>query len=346
MDHCQEAVDQLRIELPIPLTGDFRDGIGDRPGRFVRALLGQRVEHVGHSHDPAGQRDGIALQPLVPFAVPVLMVAERNLFCHPQQAEAASREDPRADRRVRLDERELCFGELPELQQDRVGDSDLADVVQGRRTTDQGHCCVGQPDLPRDQGGHAAHAFRVLSRVVVAELRGTCQAFDDLDLRRFELAGPLADLRLEHLVLALDLKIQEARFEQRADPEQDLVAVERFVDEVLGAARQRLSTDLGRHVARQHQDWQIARFGKLVQTVEHFQTVHVRHVQVQQDQIGAEPHVEVGCLAGIVGALDPREPAPLEEPAQHVHVRDFVVHDEDPRVPEGPRDHHRRLRFT
>ena len=55
----------------------------------------------------------------------------------------AAREDARADRRVRLDECELFVGELAQLQQHRVRDADLADVVQRRRAADQGHLTVG-----------------------------------------------------------------------------------------------------------------------------------------------------------------------------------------------------------
>ena len=119
-------------------------------------------------------------------------------------------------------------------------------------------CASGSPSCLRQQRRHLADPLGVLAGVVVAELRGARQPLDDLDLRRLELARPLAHLRFEHLVLALDLEVEEARLEQRPDPQQDLVGVERLVDEVLGAARQRLAPRFRRHVAGQHQDRQVA----------------------------------------------------------------------------------------
>ena len=154
-----------------------------------------------------------------------------------------------------------------------------------RRISDT--CASGSPISWRQQRRHLADALGVLPGVVVAELRRARQPLDDLDLRRLELARALAHLGFEHLVLTLDLQIEEPRLEQRADPQQHFVGVERLVDEVLRAARQRLAPRLRRHVAGQHQDRQVAGLGDLVELVHHLQAVHVRHVQVEQDQVGA-----------------------------------------------------------
>jgi hypothetical protein len=67
----------------------------------------------------------------------------------------------------------------------------------------------------------------VLPGVVVAELGRLREPLDDLELRPFELARPFADLRFEHLVLTLDLQVQEPRLQQGADAQQHLVGVER-----------------------------------------------------------------------------------------------------------------------
>ena len=55
IDHPQERIDDLGIELPQPLPVDFGDRLGDRPGGLVGPLLGERVEHVGDRDDPAGE---------------------------------------------------------------------------------------------------------------------------------------------------------------------------------------------------------------------------------------------------------------------------------------------------
>ena len=56
-DHAQERVDQRRIELASALALDFGNRFDDRPGRLVRPLLRQRVEHVGHGDDASRKRD-------------------------------------------------------------------------------------------------------------------------------------------------------------------------------------------------------------------------------------------------------------------------------------------------
>ena len=161
---------------------------------------------------------------------------------------------------------------------------------------------VGQPELLGQERRHLPDAVGVLAGVVVAELGGDRQPLDDLDLRLDQLARPLAHLGLEQLVLALDLDVEEARLEQRLDAQQQLVLLERLVDEVLGAARQRLAPRFRRQVARQDQDRQVRRLGDLVQLVHHLEPVHVRHVQVEQDEIGPVLDVERADLARVVGA--------------------------------------------
>ncbi len=103
----------------------------ERPGVLVRARREQRVEDVADGADPRGQRDLVSLQPLrVAASVPALVVAARDLLGHLDQLGLRAGENARADRRVRLHLLPLGGIELPRLQQDLVGDADLADVVQ------------------------------------------------------------------------------------------------------------------------------------------------------------------------------------------------------------------------
>ena len=81
-DHAQERVDDLGIELPGALPFDFGDGLGDRPGRLVRPLLRQRIEHVGHRDDAADERDLVA-DADDSRAVPALVMAEGDLLGQP-----------------------------------------------------------------------------------------------------------------------------------------------------------------------------------------------------------------------------------------------------------------------
>ncbi len=261
-------------------------------------------------------------------------MAEGNFLRHAQHAEAAPREDAGADRCVRLDLLELLDRELPQLQEDGVGDADLADVVQRGRAPDEQDLPVAQPEMPRQEGRHLPDALGVLPRLVVAELRRAGEPLDDLVLRRLEVARALPHLRLEDLVLALHLEVQEARLEQRADPQHHLVGVERLGDEVFRPAQERLLPRLRRQVARHHQHREEGALGNLAQAVEHLEAVHVRHVEVEQDQVGARVDVELHHLARVARALDPPEPLALEQAPQHEHVRRLVVDDQDARLLE------------
>ena len=62
--------------------------------------------------------------------------------------------------------------------------------------------CIETIERLREQRRHLTDALGVVAGVVVAELSRAGEPLDDLNLRRFELAGALAHLGLEHLVLA------------------------------------------------------------------------------------------------------------------------------------------------
>ena len=77
----------------------------------------------------AGQWDRIADGAFASAAVPALVMAERDLFGKPQEAEVAAREDARRSS-CGFSPRELFVRELSQLQQHRVRDTDLPDVVE------------------------------------------------------------------------------------------------------------------------------------------------------------------------------------------------------------------------
>ena len=145
----------------------------DAPGRLVRPRMGERVEDVGDRHDAPDDRDRVAGQAGgVAAAVPLLVVGQRDLLGHLEQRERAAGEHLRADRGVGLHLVELLDGQLAPLAQDRVGDRDLADVVQRRGEADQLDLGGGQPQVLGDGDRQVADAARVLAGVVVAELGG------------------------------------------------------------------------------------------------------------------------------------------------------------------------------
>ena len=171
------------------VVGDLPGGVVDRPLLLVRPLVDEDVEHVGDVHQPADQRDVLPRQARgVALAVPALVVGARDVLRGLEQRRAALGEDPRADRGVRLDDLELLVGEPVGLEQDRVRDRDLAQVVQRRGAADQVDLVVGQPHPPAQAGGHRAHALGVLPRVVVAVLGGEGEPPQRVETRRVDVA--------------------------------------------------------------------------------------------------------------------------------------------------------------
>src|SRR5262249_23175386 len=104
---AQERVDQGGAELFGTLAIQLSNGLRHGPGGLVGTLLSQRVEHVRDGHDASGQRNRIAGDPRVAFAVPAFVMIQGDLLGEPKDRKLAAREDPCPDGRVRLDQAEL-----------------------------------------------------------------------------------------------------------------------------------------------------------------------------------------------------------------------------------------------
>ena len=184
---------------------------------------------------------------------------------------------------------------------------------------------ASSPDEPAD-------AARVLAGVVVAILGGARQAVDDLDVRAGEGARPLLDRLLEPLLLALELGVELARDQQVADAQQRLDAVERLGQEVARAHRQRPLLDRRRVVGRDDQHRQVALDGEQrPQRLHHLEAVEVRHVQVEDDQVGPRDRHLADHLARVGQRGDVAAARGRQQPVEHPHVGRLVVDDEDPR---------------
>jgi hypothetical protein len=99
---------------------------------------------------------------------------------------------------VGLDDLELLVGEPARLEQDRVRDRDLADVVQRRRLAHEAHHVVADPDPGGQQRREVPDALRVLVRVVVAVLGGQRDPAQPVELRGLQLAPPGHRLSGDH----------------------------------------------------------------------------------------------------------------------------------------------------
>src|SRR5213083_1741451 len=97
-----------------------------------RLLHGERLEYIGDRDDASLDRYRLTGQPArITTSVPLLLVAQRNRRRHLEDGRGRSGHQPVPLLGVSLDDRTLLRRERPWLEQDRVRDGDLADVVQG-----------------------------------------------------------------------------------------------------------------------------------------------------------------------------------------------------------------------
>jgi hypothetical protein len=164
----------------------------------------EHVEDVGDGGDPGHRGDLLAGEAVgVARAVPALVVVADDPLGHLEQLGGGPAEHARAEQGVGLDHLVLLSGEPARLEQDGVGDRDLAEVVQRRRLPDEPHHPVAVTGAAREQRGQVADPLGVLVGVVVAVLRRQCQAPQALELGRVELAAARDRLGGDH---ALELR--------------------------------------------------------------------------------------------------------------------------------------------
>ena len=172
----------------------------------------------------------------------------------------------------------------------------------------------------------------MLAGVVVAILGGAGEPVDDLDVRAGERARPLLDGQLEPLLLALELRVELPGDEQVADPQQRLDAVERLGEEIARPHRQRPLLHRRRVVGGDDQHRQVALDGEQrPQRLHHLEAVEVRHVQVEDDQVGPRDRHLADDLARVGEGGDVAAARGGQQPIEHAHVGRLVVDDEDSR---------------
>ena len=180
----------------------------------------------------------------------------------------------------------LLVGEAIPLEQDLVGDRDLADVVQRACVAQQPAALLVEPHAPRDQLAHPRHPLGVMPGLRIAELGCVRELADRLCLGATQLqlgatqpgdgieelllgTTPLCQLHLEALVEA---RVVERDRRHPAEPveERDLLRVEagrvaaREADhpqDAFGSAKRRADDRADRHrpeplrVARRSSPW-------------------------------------------------------------------------------------------
>ena len=238
-----ERLDDLRIELR---PGAARDLRRRRPRRVNDSLYGRSWTSTSNTSATCTSRPAsgivVARQAVgVAGAVPALVVGARDLLGGLEQLRLAVREHARAEHGVRLDDLELLVGEAAGLEQDRVGDRDLADVVQRRGVADAGRRrAPTSPSRAAEPGGQRGRRARVCSCVLSSRYSAASASRRSVSMRADSSVAPARDgLRGERrLEVAHAARRSAARLEQRAQPR----AARRAV---VGAAERRRAPSTG-----------------------------------------------------------------------------------------------------
>ncbi|KQV52080.1 hypothetical protein ASC93_05445 [Massilia sp. Root335] len=123
------------------------------------------------------------------------------------------------------------------------------------------------------------------------------------------------------------LGVQQPHLEHIADAREHLDLVERLADEILGPRFQR--AQLVRGLGGDHQHRQIALAFQRPQAFEDLEPVHVRHVQVEHDDVVAVGAMQVEHGARVGHERDAGVAGVFEHVAEQLDVRFLVVDDQD-----------------
>ena len=186
-----EDIEDERVELRLTLFAHHLDCCCHRKCRTVDALGRERIEDVRHGRNPPLERYCLPRETVrVAVPVPTLVVDEGDRGSEIEHFGGRPREEPMADLGMALHRSPLLIGERASLEQDLVGDRDLADVVERAGFTQQSTPVLVETEAARDLLAHARHSLGVVAGLLITELSRVCEPAD-----RFRLRLPQLELR-------------------------------------------------------------------------------------------------------------------------------------------------------
>ena len=166
------------VELGAGAAAQLVEGDLARERAAVGAVAVERVPGVAGEDDARRERDRVADEPVrVAVAVPALVLVAHGAGDGLQAGDG--REDALADHRVLAHEHPLRGVERAGLVEERVGDADLADVVEQGDGGELGHLLAAQAEAGADGDREVVHGVGVLAGVAVAGLEGRGERLDD-----------------------------------------------------------------------------------------------------------------------------------------------------------------------
>ncbi len=227
-------------------------------------------------------------------------------------------------------DRDFITGQPNRFLQDRIGRGQLADVVERRGLANQPCIRVGHRQGPGQGFGQLADARGVATGEVVSCIAGQGENPERVQLGVLELAGALLDALFQLLAPLHQLERQAPGEEQVLHPLEYLGGVKRLRDEILGAHGERPALRIPLLVAGEDQDRPVLVLrDPQRQLPHHLETVDVRHVQVQQDEIRLECQEKGQRLAGVLDAAAVFISRLAKNALQEPDVGGFIVDDQN-----------------
>src|SRR3984893_1144360 len=179
IDGFEKGIEEVGVEMLCPSPYHGGDGLLDRERRAVHPVIRERVEDVRNGHDPAFDRDCLLHEPgRVALAVPPLVMRERDHRSERQDGGVRILQELVAHERMPLHHRTLIGSGWAGLLQDRIGNADLADVVQGGSEAHSFVVRCLEPGAVRQQCRVLAHPADVCPGFLVADGQGCGQSLD------------------------------------------------------------------------------------------------------------------------------------------------------------------------
>ncbi len=224
----------------------------------------------------------------------------------------------------------LVVGELARLEQHRIGNGDLAHVVQRRGHLDDAHLLLRQAQLLGDQPGHVRHALQERAGAGVAVLDGARQPRQGLAFTLLDLVHARQQPLLQRERALLDAFALLTQLQQVGTARAQFARTDRLDQEIDDARFQRRLAD--RLVADDgdQDDRDIAVARQPAQAARELQPVHAGHAVVQQQQIhapGLAPRQRIERVAEIVDLQLRRDV--LDDVAQHRPRGHLVIDNDD-----------------
>jgi hypothetical protein len=307
-DLVDEDARQLGVELPAGRRPELVERPLEGSCGSVGAVVGDGIEGVDEPDDPGADRDVLAAQVArVAGPIPMLVVVADD---RPEGGEGAERgADALSDLGMAPDEFPLVVIERTALRQDRIGDADLADVMEQGAIGDGIELGGREAEADPEPPGEEREPLAVMLGLGVLGLDGVRQ-------------------RRDHRMSGLHANEGTTEAQGAPDPGDELGLREGLRDEVVGPGIQ-AGHDVGRQrAARQEEDREGDVASVHAQAACQLETIDAGKADVEEDEIGVDGRDRGEAGLPVRDRMD-AEALGLEQVGQQRPIGVVVLDDED-----------------